>query len=310
MPRYRSLLIGLTVIALSAASLAAVCGNADTASTRKAARPGSLAASDANTPQPAMTITSGGPSVTPEPTAAPSAATPDAQVRPTATPQPKTFRGPAVTVPTPSSPSDPMVFAADLWVDGASQRGEVIASIVGNECGRGLDVGGFFLITVASDAQQPGCGTPGGQVTITANGRPMDDKVEWQPGYQAQRLSLFAGPLVGRYGGNIRLDRSLRPERVVAYVGDTVCGSTADLRGNGEIASYELVVAPEVAIPGCGRESASVTLRLEGITGDGEPFDSYITTVPWLPGPPTLIPDVDLSGQIPGTPVATAASGQ
>lgn len=295
--RHRRLtLLGLAAAGLSLASIAGVCGEPDPVATQVSATATGIVTADTAMVGPTETATG---ALTPEPSA---------------TPRPKAFRFPAVAVRTASSASDPMVIGGVLWVNGAAQTGEVTAFIDGKECGRGQslippDGGPFFVVSIASDAAQPGCGTPGAPVTISVNGRPMDDTVEWQPGFQ-QAVSLFAGPVVAQYGGDIRVDRSIIPLLVVAYVGDTVCGRTGGLRGDGEIASYQVEVEPEEVSPACGRDGALVVLRLEGKTAAGDAFDVVIATAPWQPGPLTRIPDVDLSGQIATTPVATAPGGQ
>jgi len=50
-----------------------------------------------------------------------------------------------------------------------------------------------FVIVIASDATAPGCGIPGAPITITVDGRAMNDTIPWQPGFQ-QPVTLIAGP--------------------------------------------------------------------------------------------------------------------
>lgn len=237
--------------------------------------------------------------------AATATATPAA---PAATPA-HTFGLPeAANFPSPTSQSDSMIVGGGLWVDGKSVVGDVIAYVGGKECGRGrslrLPDGGLpdFVLRIASDAEQPGCGIPGALVTITANGRAMDDAVVWQPGFQQPR-EFFAGPVVAQYSGQIRFDKSFIPARVVPYVGDVVCGrQVGPLQGDGEI-GYQIVVDPAELRAGCGRDDALITLRMEG-DAPGGTVDIVVDTIPWQPGSPVRRAMVDLSTQIAATTVA------
>jgi hypothetical protein len=62
--------------------------------------------------------------------------------------------------------------------------------------------------------------------------------------------------------------------------------------------SYEVVADSEELRPGCGRDGADVTLRLQI---EGQP-DIDISTSEWRPLPPVQILTVDLTGRIPVTP--------
>ena len=242
-------------------------------------------------------------SPTPEPTPQPRTAiavVAPVDPSPSVTPVASTFAFSEIpNLPTPSSSSAAMILGGVLWVDGATPVGEVIAYIGGKECGRGQsfllpDAGPTFIVTVAAAAEQPGCGAPGTPVTLTLNGRPMNDMVDWQPGF-AQPRTFFAGPAVAQYWGTfIRRDKSVQVEKVVPYVGDVACGTQVDaLLGNEEV-GYQVVAVPEQLRPGCGREGVVVTLRLEG-TMDGRAFDTVLATAPWEPGPLTHLATVDLA---------------
>jgi hypothetical protein len=205
-----------------------------------------------------------------------------------------------------------MTIGGVLWVDGTTPTGDVIAYIGGKECGRGQsillpDAGPTFIVTVASDATQPGCGKPGAPTTLTVNGREMNDKVDWQPGFQQPR-TFFAGPVVAQYWGTFRRDRSMRPTRVVAYVGDMICGEQGGLQGDAEV-GYHLAVYPDALRPGCGRAGAVVTLRLVGAS-DGRAFETVLQTTLWSPGSLTHLDTVDLAGQILAAPQDTVTPGQ
>lgn len=251
------------------------------------------------------------PGVEPSPTTAPSA--PPAE---TSTPLPSTFGyEETVVLATPASPSDAMFLGGELWVDGGVSEGEVVAYIAGRECGRGQSISTgdapVFAIRVASDAEVPGCGMPGVPVTLTINGRAMNDTVAWQPGFQ-QPLTLFAGPVVARYIGYIRFDApfsetNISPQRVIPYIDDIVCGGQLNpMQGNGEV-GYEIAVMPEELKPGCGREGAVITLRLE-LMAAGTSIVVDLGQVPWQPGRRVELPAVDLASSAILQPTATAGA--
>lgn len=67
------------------------------------------------------------------------------------------------------------VLSGALARDGA----EVTARINETVCGRGTTLFGFFLFSVESAAQVPGCGTPGAVVRFAVNGNPVEQTLAW-----------------------------------------------------------------------------------------------------------------------------------
>jgi hypothetical protein len=211
-----------------------------------------------------------------------------------------------------------MLIGGLLWVDAGTPRGEVIAYIDGVECGRTdvvvpVDGGPIFLISIKSDHEKTRCGTPGAGITITLNGRPMNDTLEWRPGYQPS-VTLFAGPVPARYYGEVRFDApftssDIWPRQVVPYIDGVVCGGQQDpMQGNGQV-GYVVVVTPEELKPGCGRDGAIITLRLEVMVA-GTPVEIDLQDVTWQPGPIVQLGTIDIasSSLLPVPP--TTAPGQ
>jgi hypothetical protein len=198
-----------------------------------------------------------------------------------------------------------MVIGGELWVDGVATSGEVVAYIMGVECGRGeslsTDGSPVFAVSVASDSDIPGCGMPGSPVELTIGGRRMNQPIPWQPGPQ-QPLALFAGPLVARYLGlikfELRFDESdVWPQRVVPYISGVECGvQTNPMQGNGEV-GFQVVVLPEELRPGCGREGVLVTLQLEARVRGAQTVVT-LHEVLWQPGPRVQLPELQLNSEL------------
>lgn len=272
------LLIIIGMLALASASLAGVCGDPDAIATPAA---GVTASELVATATPADTAT------------------------PAATVAHSFGFDETAVLPSPRSDDEPMLIGGVLWIDGTTPTGEVVAYLGDNECGRGQAVlsgdGGYpdFLVTVASDSQQPGCGVPGAPVTLTLNGRAMDETTPWRPGMQQPR-TFFAGDVVAQYVGTVRFDApfdvsGIVPQQVVPYIDGVVCGAQVNpMQGNGQIV-YQVVVSPASLQQGCGRAGSQVELRLVGMA-EGGPFDIVIAHVPWQPGPFVQVTDVDLVG--------------
>ncbi|MDE3097264.1 MAG: hypothetical protein KGK07_14845 [Chloroflexota bacterium] len=107
-----------------------------------------------------------------------------------------------------------MIVGGTLWVDARPATGEVLAFINGKQCGRGQSVLvpsdllipiPRFVIRVESASTEPGCGIPGAVVTLTVNGRAMNDPVPWRPGFQQQIVSI-AGPAFAVYYGTLKVN--------------------------------------------------------------------------------------------------------
>ena len=136
-------------------------------------------------------------------------------------------------------------------------------------------------------------------MTITLNGRPMNDTVEWQPGFQEGRADLLAGPAFVRYYGEIRIDAGFPPRmHIYAFIDDVLCGDS-DLGISGHVLDYLMIVDPEELRPGGGRDGAEINLIL---TVEGQP-DIDLGRQRWQPGPAIELPTFDRTGQIRTKPV-------
>ena len=223
-----------------------------------------------------------------------------ATVTPNASPQSAVGPPQTAKLPTPKSESDTMWLGGSVWVNARLASGDVVAYIAGKECGRAKTMtlpdsyGPEFLITIASDRDQPGCGTPGAEISMTINDLALNDRVIWQPGMR-QPLDLVVGPAFARYYGEFRFNRSLMPLRVVPYIDGEVCGAQMNpFQGDGQV-GYDVVVQPEELRSGCGREGVDVTF----IVQFKDQPDFVLDVVPWQTGPMVKRPLVDLTGRIP-----------
>jgi hypothetical protein len=200
-----------------------------------------------------------------------------------------------------------MLVGGTLWVDARPVQGQVLAFIDGKQCGRGQsfrpnaeppDPIGMFTIMIATDSDEPGCGVPGVPVTISVNGREMNERIPWQPGWQ-QPMSLIAGPAFATYHGKLDAPGGLPwPFSVWPYVGGVLCGKDLSSGGiSGQDAYFYVVVDPEELRPGCGREGVDVELRLR--IADGT--EIAIDTVPWEPRVGIQHPTIDLAGLLPAS---------
>lgn len=210
--------------------------------------------------------------------------------------------------PTPEI-DDPMSLGGSVFVDATQpSEYEVIAYIDGLECGRAQSFrplhsdGPMFGMTIASDAQIDGCGKPGDEVTLTVNGREVNRPYEWQPGWRpSTSVTLIVGPPPARYYGEIRFDvlfdqSDIWPQRVVPYIDGKVCGAQSNpMQGNGQV-GYLVVVMPDELQPGCGRDGATINLRLELMLA-GRPVEVELQDVQWQPGSIVNLDLIDLSGR-------------
>lgn len=304
--RSRRAYFALMAAGLAVLAAAATCGRAD-----PTADPTATPVAEAPTATaPTVAAAPASPAAVSTPTAAASpvdSPTPTEQA--TSTPAPWPF-------PTPSSASDDMWIGGSAWVDARPAVGEVLAFVNGNQCGK-AQAGRIqsdppspvssFAVRIASDATQAGCGEPGAVVTITINGRPFNNPIVWQPGYQ-NPVAFDAGPPYARYYGDVKVPPGTFLDLTVnAYIGDTACG--AELSGDyfGPTAwSYFVVVDPDALRSGCGRDGTDVAFRLE-VNGQS---GILIDVLPWIPGVATQLRTVDLTTSPPATPAATAAIGQ
>ncbi|TAK68792.1 MAG: hypothetical protein EPO22_02150 [Dehalococcoidia bacterium] len=194
-----------------------------------------------------------------------------------------------------------MVIGGTLWVDGRPATGEVLAYIGGKVCARGMS--GFmpseppspvsdFVLIIESDAVKPGCGAPGAPVTLTVDGRAMNETIPWQPGFQ-QPVSLTAGPAFATYYGRLKIAPLPARFAVRAYVGDVPCSSdlSAPPWGVAPEIHYYVTVDPAELRPGCGRDGVEVEFHLEV---EGQP-DIVFDRAPWSVGFGNERPLVDLS---------------
>lgn len=289
--RRRSLrwsIIPLAAVALSAA----VCGPAEQEA-EVGANVATVAA-ETETPTPATSVTA-------EPSRTATAIS-------TAVPQP-TSTTIVVEFPTPSGATDTMVLGGSLWVDAQRAEGEVLAYVNGNLCGRSRSVRTSpdsdavqFAIEIASEFDAAGCGRPGDPVTLSVNGRAMNDTIPWQPGYQ-QRVTLISGPPFALLSGQLLLDGIPPALDVIAYVDDQVCGQDSVTKTRPDSGLYYVVVvSPAELVAGCGAPGASVTLV---VRSDGQQ-DVVLETLPWQVDFLSR-PTVDLNGEIVPLPTAGGA---
>jgi hypothetical protein len=203
-----------------------------------------------------------------------------------------------------------MSFAGSIWVDGRPATGQVVASINGERCGASQTAThqppfSFFVISIVSDAVQPGCGVPGAPITLAINGRRLADALVWQPGLQHTR-TLYLGEPFGEYYGKVQVSSvGSAPQRVVPFVNGTLCGE--QLQGGflfePGIWDYQVVVDSAAHTAGCGEPGAVVTLRLQF---SGSP-DIDLGSVTWQPGPAVMLSTFDLSNRA-VTATATTAT--
>ncbi len=277
--------VTLLIAALALASIAAVCGQPDDERDLQSlgVEEGTIAAETET-----ATSEAGEESQTPAGEGTVETATPEADTTETPTPESEaTFvpgdvikdRRPS-TLPTAASVSEAMMLSGSIWVDARPVTGEVLAFVGGRQCGKGKSVQlmhgslPIFGVEVASAAGTPGCGVPGVEVTISVDGRAMNETVLWAAGFQSGRR-LIAGPEFGHYRGTILTDEPITT--IVPYVNDAVCGETLDI---GVVAAgliyYNVVVDPEELKAGCGRPGAAVTFR--ALTDDGSRTDAGTST--------------------------------
>lgn len=256
---------------------------------------------------------------TPPATAGASALVPTAQPSATTTPEatPEAAAFPTAVFPTPASAADAMIVGGTLWVDARPAVGEVLALIGGKECGHGQSGRmqseppssiAEFVIVIASDGEEPGCGVPGAPITITLDGRAMNDTISWQPGYQ-QPVNLVAGPAFATYYGRLRVNTALTRFSVVPYVDGVPCGGDlgpGGLMGQETEIHYNVLVDPAELLPGCGRDGVEVEFHLQ-IEGQA---DIVFDTAPWSAGLGNQRPTLDLSGRIPKSPLPATAVSQ
>lgn len=215
-------------------------------------------------------------------------------------------------LPTAASAAEPMAFAGSIWVNARPAMGQVNAYINGQLCGSASSELGqrapftSFVIQVASDATQTGCGRPGDEVMLTIDGRPFNDRVTWLPGLQESRSGPFlAGPEFSEYYGALLIgSRAVSIEEIVPYVNGIVCGDqlTGGLLFTPGEWSYTVVVDSDALTPGCGRPGVDVALRVRFEGG----AEIEIGTLPWEPGHLVRLSPLDVSALLPATPVSTA----
>lgn len=234
-------------------------------------------------------------SVVPNGSATAQPSTPDLSVtdpEPTSAPDRRTH------LPKSNSQSDPMLLGGHAYVDARPAEGKILGFIGGQQCGDGQstslpgdDV--LFVVRIASDFEQPGCGKRGVAVTFTINGRAADQTIPWQPGFQEDDAALSAGFKVAIYVGSVQIGAGEPPPmRVVPFVDGVECGagvSPAFSAQNHARWVFRITVDPAEVRAGCGADGANVTIRLQV---EGRP-DIELTTIPWE-GASVQLSNVDL----------------
>jgi hypothetical protein len=214
------------------------------------------------------------------------------------------------------TPDAAMFIGGSLWVDARQPfEGNVLAFINGVQCGEGQVIflpdsfSPDFYATVRSAAEQPGCGTAGDTVTITLDGREMNERVEWQPGFRAP-VRLVAGPPFAIYHATLLFDQSPAPRyTVIPYIDGVVCGDDGAVPAvfPDQPDGYQAVVLPDELRPGCGRDSVTVTLM---ISIDGQP-EFTLASFSWDTEDNSARAPIDLTTGTPVTarPTATVSPG-
>jgi hypothetical protein len=250
------------------------------------------------------------------PTAAPATPepTPTLEDEPTSVPE-------VYDLPTPASDAEAMALGGFTYVNARPAGGRLVAYIGGQECGRGTS--GFmgdvqtamFTFPVASDAERAGCGVPGAVISFTLDGQAVNETMEWQPGIQKDLVVyLSAGPRFAIYRGTFSLVGGFRSRPnadagllVTPYVDGQRCGEAVPAGVYPQDHArflYWVTVQPNELQAGCGREGASVVLRLQ-VEG-GPSLD--LATVPWQTLPVVPVPNVDLRRAIPAVPASTSTA--
>jgi len=236
---------------------------------------------------------------------------------PTVEDEPTNVPDPVRHWPTPSSDSEPMSLSGEIYVDGRSASGTLVAFIGGQECGKGesgfTEDRGFFVVTLTAATAQPGCGVPGAVVSFTMNRQAVNETVAWKPGVQDAVVAFSAGPAIAIYRGSFSLVPGFKPLNpgskpslvVTPYIDGLACGDAVDAGVNlldHARWAYQVVVGPEELRPGCGHDGASVVLQLQ-VEG-GPNID--LATVPWQALPVVKVPNADLRSVVPRPPTEAA----
>jgi hypothetical protein len=254
------------VAAIALLAVAAVCGPAEQEELSGAPESTETAAAVTDTATLASTSSALDPSPSPAPVLQPSPTTP--------------------SLPTPSSVFDMMGIAGTAWIDARPAAGEIRAFINGRECGRGqsLLVGHSripqYVLTVRSERNEPGCGTPGAAITVEINGRSTNATIEWQPGFQPP-TDLVVGATFAEYRGIVVVGQGGNsPIRIVPYINGAICGEQLDSAAADGMWWFRVVVDSEETTGGCGRDGVQVSFRLEV---EHQP-DIDLGTEPWRSG--------------------------
>ncbi len=219
--------------------------------------------------------------------------------------------------PTASSDAEPMGLGGTIWVDGVPAAGTVVAMINGTQCGSAVSAAvrapdsssgaPFFVMSIASATERPGCGLPGAPVQLSIDGRPFDETVAWAPGLQSPRV-FVVGAGFAEYFGRVDFGSAHPP---VVSVSASVNGNDCGRLLSGDFSQFDvgrwyftIVVQSAAALAGCGGVGDDVTLYL---AVDGAPA-AVIGVVKWIMSPPPVSLSVfDLSSSS-VTPSATGAA--
>lgn len=175
-------------------------------------------------------------------------------------------------------------FEGTVWVDArpAPATAAVVVTVGATSCATAtvtFTSGGrevFYSVEVPSEADLPGCGTEGAEVTFTIDGEPAKPTGVWKAG-QTQKLDIWSGEDFAAFSGKLLLDGQPLPTTsdsalLEAFIGATRCGShTASLVQHPlpepveQPAYHNLIVLPETLRAGCGKPGDTITFTVDGV---------------------------------------------
>jgi hypothetical protein len=154
-------------------------------------------------------------------------------------------------------------------------NGPLLKAFAGaQKCGElqsmGTDARSYYRNFIIAGADlKPGCAQDGDTVTVTIDGAPAHEQLEFRPGFIGQQLST--GPRSARFSGHACVDSNCSQSKlglpVVAKIGGVVCGETETdypISDGIEQSLYTILVAPIEKTPGCGTEGATIDFYING----------------------------------------------
>jgi len=198
-----------------------------------------------------------------------------------------------------------MVVIGEVWQNAEPAKGRVRAFIAGVQCGEAETRTApdayvpEVMLTVWSQQERAGCGSPGVTVEFEINGSIANQLVTWNGG-AAVGVKLSSGPEGAIYKGRVRKDDAAPGLGIEPIIEGKVCGRQLNsFRGAGPLYAYEVLVYPEEVHPGCGRVGVHVLLRAFNIDLDtGQKIELGTlegVAGPWRPGNSTSLGDAAIA---------------